>query len=429
MKRFAPPAVLLGLLVAGVAYGEDRIPLPAFESGYRMPGTGEPSPRSLLLEMLDVGMLVLALSLATWLVLRRRSRTGVAWLTVGCLAYFGFYREGCVCSVGATQNVVLALFDSSYAVPLGVLAFFFLPLIFALFAGRSFCSGVCPLGAIQDVVVLRPVAVVDWLERGLRVLAYVYLGLTVYFAATGAAFVICRYDPFVGFFRLTGSLDMLLLGGCLLVIGVFIGRPYCRYLCPYGVLLDLAARLSRWRVTVTPSACVQCRLCETSCPFGAITLPSPKREAQVRARASRRLVPLFVLLPFVVGTCALLGSLAGEPLSRVHPTVDLALRATAERALPNKAASDEVVAFRRTGTPLPELIASAQEHQDAFVRGGWWLGGWIGLVVAVLLLGLGTLPVREDHEADRGKCLSCARCFEYCPTEHERRKTLGGRQP
>ena len=56
------------------------------------------------------------------------------------------------------------------------------------------------------------------------------------------------------------------------------------------------------------------------------------------------------------------------------------------------------------------------------MSGGWWLGGWIGLVVTVMLIGLSTLPVRNDYEADRGRCLSCARCFEYCPTEHERRK-------
>jgi ferredoxin len=412
-------ALLLGLLLASPALAEERFPPPEFETGYEMPETTVPAPRALFWEIADVGLLVLALSLATWLILKRRSRTGVAWLGVGCLVYFGFYREGCVCPVGATQNVVLALFDSGYALPIGVLAFFVLPLGFALFAGRSFCSGVCPLGAIQDVVLLRPVRVTDWLDRALRILAHVYLGLAVYFAATGAAFVICRYDPFVAFFRLSGGFDMLVLGGSLLAIGLFVGRPYCRWLCPYGVLLDLASRLSRWRVTITPRECIQCRLCEDSCPYGAVAEPRARRDAPRQARATRRILALVLLLPVLVGVGGYLVSRAGGALSRAHPTVALADLVDAERGVKDLEASDEVKAFRKTGEPVADLRTRAADHEADFVRGGWWLGGWIGLVVALMLLGAATLPVRTDWEADRGKCLACARCYDYCPVHRE----------
>jgi NosR/NirI family nitrous oxide reductase transcriptional regulator len=418
----AAAALLVVLLLATAIAAEERFPPPEFETGYTMPETTTPGPRAWGWELLDVGLLVLALSFATWLVLKRRSRTGVAWLGVACLVYFGFYREGCVCPVGATQNVVLAIFDSSYALPIGVLAFFVLPLGFALFFGRSFCSGVCPLGAIQDVVLLRPVRLADGLDRALRVLAYVYLGLAVYFAANGAAFVICRYDPFVGFFRLSAEFDMLVLGGSLLLIGVFVGRPYCRFLCPYGVLLDLAGRLSRQRVTITPKHCIQCRLCEDSCPFAAIEEPTPRRSAPRRAAAGRRLAALFLLLPVLVGAGALLVSRAGKSLALAHPTVALSVSVREERSLPDREVSDETRAFRKTGEPVAELLARAREKEDAFVRGGWWLGGWIGLVIGVMLVGSATLPVRVDYEADRGRCLSCARCYDYCPVDRERRK-------
>lgn len=425
MIRITLIVLMLGFL-AGVARSEERFPPPEFESGYEMPGTLTPPPRSLTWELTDVAVLLIALSLATWLVLKRRSRKGVAWLGVACLLYFGFFREGCVCPIGATQNVALAIFDSSYALPVGVLMFFVLPLAFALFAGRSFCSGVCPLGAIQDVVLLRPVGLPDYLERALRSLAYAYLGLAVYFAATGAAFVICRYDPFVGFFRMSGGFDMLVLGGLFLLIGVFVGRPYCRFLCPFGVLLALASRLSRWRVSITPAECVKCRLCEESCPYGAIALPSARRDARTRATAGRKLIATFVLLPIIVAVFAFLGSRAGKPLSTAHPTVNLALLVAADRGLPDAKATDETVAFRKTGETVAALNERARDRQAAFVTGGWWLGGWIGLVIGVMLIGLFTLPVRVDYEADRGRCLSCARCFPYCPTEHERRKSLSG---
>ena len=65
------------------------------------------------------------------------------------------------------------------------------------------------------------------------------------------------------------------VGAAFLLAGMFVGRPYCRFLCPYGGLLKLASLASKWRVRVTPDTCTQCRLCEQSCPFGAMREPAP----------------------------------------------------------------------------------------------------------------------------------------------------------
>ena len=74
-----------------------RFPKPEFESGYIQAETQIPVPRSDALEYMDVFVLILALSLVTWLVLKKRSRTGVFWISIFSILYFGFYREGCVC--------------------------------------------------------------------------------------------------------------------------------------------------------------------------------------------------------------------------------------------------------------------------------------------------------------------------------------------
>ncbi|MCB9881879.1 MAG: 4Fe-4S binding protein [Planctomycetes bacterium] len=241
--------------------------------GYQTPEVQRPLPRPPWREVLDVSLLVTSLALASYLVLKRRSRLGIFALTIGCLAWFGFVREGCVCPIGAIQNVALALSDASYTVPIVLIVIFFTPLLFALFFGRVFCGGICPLGAIQEVVLLRPIQVPRRLDRALSLFKWIYLALAVWFVLRPAVdrdFVICRFDPFVSMFRGTGFLHLFLIGGGLLLLGTVVGRPYCRYLCPYGVLLSIVSRVS-WRgVSITPGKEVDCGLCTNACPYGAI---------------------------------------------------------------------------------------------------------------------------------------------------------------
>jgi ferredoxin len=342
------------------------------------------------------------------------------------LLYFGFWRKGCVCPVGAIQNIILAIFDSSYVVPIVIVVFFLLPLVFALFFGRVFCAAVCPLGAIQDLVLLWPVSVPRWLENGLRLFAYVYLGLAVLFTATGSAFLVCRYDPFVAFFHLSGNADILVLGGCFLVVGLFVGRPYCRFFCPYGVLLRQLSRLSKWRVTITPDECVRCKLCENSCPFGAIREPLAELPTRDFGRSKKTIGLLMLVLPvLVIG-----GGWAGFSLrmvtSRMHATVRLAERVYLEETGKVVGTTNESTAFRGTGKEVKQLYADASDMRARFGRGGWLFGGFAGLVVGLKLIGVSLWRRRTDYEADRASCLACGRCFEYCPKEHARLQKLKG---
>ena len=185
-------AAVLFFVLASAALAEQRFPPPDFESGHKLPITTTPAARAVLFQYLDVAVLAACLGLGSWLVYRQRSRKGLMALSIFSVLYFGFWRKGCVCAIGSLQNVALALCDRGYAVPLVVTAFFVLPLVFALFAGRTFCAAVCPHGALQDLVLLKPIKVPAWLEQALSVLPYIYLGAGVLFAATGSAFIICQ---------------------------------------------------------------------------------------------------------------------------------------------------------------------------------------------------------------------------------------------
>ncbi len=398
-----------------------RFPPPQFtETGHQLPVMTEPGVRALWLERLDMTVLVVVLALASWLALRRRSRRELVWLGIFSVAYFGFWRKGCICSIGSIQNLAQGIFDSSYAVPVVALVFGLLPLAAALLFGRVFCSSVCPHGALQDLVLLKPVKVPEWLEHGLRLLAYIYLGLALVFAATGGGYIICQYDPFVPLFRLGGSALMVGLGVALLVIGVFVGRPYCRFLCPYGVLLGMLSTVSKWRVRITPDNCTQCRLCEESCPFNAInkaTLDAPLRSVSTD---KRRLAAMIVLAPVLVALGVWLGGLSGTTLARKHRIVNLAERVHLEETGAVKDTTDASAAFRATGEPVEKLFDDARAVRSRYVLAGRLCGAWIGLVIGLKLVLLAVRRHRKDYEADQMRCVACARCFRYCPEELKR---------
>jgi len=256
---------------------------PDFGGTYSFPTPAHPEPRGSWVHALDIAMLAGGLLLGAWLILKRRSRNGVLILSIGAVAYFGFYRKGCICPIGAIQNVTLSLVDGRYMISLGVIAFFFLPLAAALLFGRVFCGGVCPLGAVQDLVLLWPKRVPQKLDKALSWLAYVYLGLAVLFAGwglhlkigawqlqVGRRFIICEWDPFIDLFRISGPFHMLAIGAGFILAGMFIGRPYCRWLCPYGGILSILSRFAWKNVQITPDKELDCGLCSEACPYGAI---------------------------------------------------------------------------------------------------------------------------------------------------------------
>jgi ferredoxin len=415
--------LLLWMMCLVPALGVERFPPPDF-TGHTLPETWVPALDSRGVGWLDVAVLAAALAAASWLSLKRRSRHGVVVLSLVSLAYFGFWKRGCVCAIGSIQNVALGLADPGYAVPLTVIAFFTLPLAVALVWGRGFCAGVCPHGAIQDLLLIKPLKVPAWLDEMLRIVPWVYLALALLFAATGSLFIICQFDPFVGIFRMAAPRCMFLTGAALLLLSMFVGRPYCRYLCPYGALLGVASRFSKWRPTVTPDTCTQCRLCENACPFGALNPPMPALHGPERVTSGRRrVVMLALILPLSALIFGWLGGRVGIASLPLHPDGQLATLVLAEErgAAAAVPPSEVLTAFRQHGADRTTVIAKAKVLESRFFLLGRWLGAVFGLILALKLSRLCFPMSSTDYTTDHGRCVSCARCFSTCPYELVRR--------
>ena len=410
---FKISSIIIGLLISVVAFAQQRFPRPDFETDYKAPSIEIPEPRHGMMEYLDVFILFIVLSLTTWLVLQKRSRKGILYLSIFSLIYFGFYRNGCICSIGAIQNVALALVDPTYAISLTALAFFMLPLLFALFVGRVFCGAACPLGAIQDLIIIKPIELPVGIRKALGLIPYLYLGLSILFATTQTDFIICKYDPFVGIFRMDASFNMLVLGGSFLIIGMFVGRPYCRFLCPYGVLLNWTSSVSKKHLTITPSECIDCKLCEHSCPMDAInkpvTDPVKKKKDVNRFLISAILIPLWILAGgYIVSS-------AHVYLSKANRTIQLAELLITNPELKQDPDHIDVQTFLTAGKTMESLVGEASQIRKQFYYGGWMLGGFLGLAFGLIFTKKTMYRSRQDYEPDKGNCVSCGRCMDFCP--------------
>jgi polyferredoxin len=396
---------------------QQRFPKPEFESGYEQPNTVTPEPRALSMEYFDVFVLIAFLVIASYLIIKRRSRRGILWLSVLALAYFGFYRLGCVCPIGAIQNVTLSFFDPTYAISAVVLLFFILPLILTLFYGRTFCGGVCPLGAIQDLVIIKPISLPKWLNKTLGLIPYLYLSLAVLFAATGTDFIICRYDPFIGIFRMDANFLMVVLGVSFLLMGMFVGRPYCRFFCPYGVVLSWMSRFSKKNVTITPAECIKCKLCANSCPFDAIEFPTDEKEVVKSGLGTRRFILYVALIPVWIGLGLFVGAKSHTFLSKANPDVYLAELLISRPEVKNDLDNLDVQTFLASGKTMDTLVQEAEEIRNDFYTGSMIMGGFLGLVIGMTLLNTVVFRKRQDYVVHKGNCLSCGRCMDYCPVK------------
>ncbi len=409
----------LQLLAFPCSANQDRFPRPDFQSSYSIPDTVQmPSP-SAWLPYFDLTILILVMALSAKFAIFDRSRRKVFFLSVFSLAYFGFWKKGCVCSVGSLQNISASIFSPDYLAPLALIAFFLLPILFALYFGRVFCASACPLGAIQDILVVKALKLPLWAREVFGLLPHLYLGLAVIYAATSSGFIICRADPFVSFFRLSGSSAAFLSGAVILSVSLFVARPYCRFICPYGVLLSFASLLSKWRLKITPSECIRCGICVQNCPFEAIAPPEPEKYPGKIRKDKKRLLFIFCIIPLIFVAFPIVFCKLSPHFAGFNPSVRLLKTLEREIAAKEEGSSLESLGFAKNRTSLDELRSEVRKIHRRFFLAAVPFGIYIAFVVSMRLVRLSIWRRRPfpEPELELDKCFVCSRCQQVCPMQ------------
>ncbi len=391
---------------------EFRFPKPDFSDGYETPTLYVPDPTAPWFEYLSLGIFIAILVLSALAMYKWRSRKVLMVLMVISIVFFGFIRKGCVCAIGSIGNVSAAVGSPDFPLSIFTVLIFILPLVTALFWGRVFCGAACPFGALQDLMLVKGRRVHPVIDRSLKVIPPIFLGLAIVFAFCDMGFIICLYDPFVGLFRFDLRSATLFFALLFLGLSTFVGRPYCRYLCPYGVLLKIASFFSKRHISIINenSSCINCHLCDSACPVNAIEPPPAQKKKKPIAAITQRVQMLLVTIPLFIALGAFLGASISDQVSQRNFEVALLQK------IENKQLEDEdVVAFMSSQQSLPELQSYATQQKNRIFYGMMIFGGWCGFIISLSLIMAYRRRYNENYNVNKYDCINCVRCYEYCP--------------
>jgi len=151
----------------------------------------------------------------------------------------------------------------------------------AVVGRKAFCSWVCPIGLLSEMLAragrriggrtLRPWRWLDVPARGLKylILAFFVAAVLSMDPAAIRSFIESPYNRVADvkmylFFAEPSGVTLLTLAA--LAIGsVAVSGLWCRYLCPYGALLGLFSWLSPLKVRRDEERCTSCGACDKAC--------------------------------------------------------------------------------------------------------------------------------------------------------------------
>lgn len=163
--------------------------------------------------------------------------------------------------------------------------------VLTLLFGRIYCSVICPLGVMQDVI-----SYLSGKRKGKKLrfvyspalswLRYVVLAIFIAALIFGFQAFAMLIAPYSSFGRMASSVVLLwgpwnpaFIGTVIVASAMFAivfvlawrnGRTYCNTVCPVGTVLGILSRFAIFRPFINTSKCVNCKVCARKCKSSCI---------------------------------------------------------------------------------------------------------------------------------------------------------------
>ena len=206
------------------------------------------------------------------------------------------------CPIGAMQAVLsarkpkFAFYAIGFMTAVGVLA------------GRFICGWLCLFGLIQELLYMIPVPKLRVPEKADHILRYLKYAFLLICAVLLPVILRDEYGMAEPFFckwicpvgTLEGSIPLLAANEAMrsaahflyawkfailllvLVLSMFIYRPFCKYICPLGAFYALFQKIGFLRLKIDPEACTDCGQCARACKMQVDPRKSPNSSECIR---------------------------------------------------------------------------------------------------------------------------------------------------
>jgi polyferredoxin len=152
-------------------------------------------------------------------------------------------------------------------------------ILLAILFGPVLCGWVCPFGSFQEWIgaigrKLFPKRYNSFvprkLDRALRFLRYAVLVWVSYITVITGKLAFQEVDPYYAlfnFWRSEVSVAGFAVLGAVIVLSLFVERPFCKYACPYGAFQGLFNFVRIFKIRRNEKTCISCNACSRACPM------------------------------------------------------------------------------------------------------------------------------------------------------------------
>lgn len=169
---------------------------------------------------------------------------------------------------------------SAKAIYISALLAAIVPVLITLLLGRVFCSWLCPMGFIFELIVKinDKKRYIPWVKKlKLWDFRYVFAGILLLLCFLFGITLISVFDPPHALGRemiyLFTNQHLSIAGAGLLAIVLLVDlliirRGWCRFICPSGGCLSVLGMGKLLRLDVKEETCTDCGICSRVCQFG-----------------------------------------------------------------------------------------------------------------------------------------------------------------